>query len=186
MKRRRRCHGCAFDYHFMNDEGEEQVSMLTMMDSSTGAVWMRVAESKGCSEKNEWVVRALVEELEEWGYRGKEVIIRRDQEPSIEAVKGKVVEYRTGKTIPEENAVGESKRNGRVEEAGKRVRDQAQVLKDQVEYRCGGKVKTDSDVMQWLIRWAAMVQTSFKVGAKETTAWLTMKGRKCELEVLTA
>ena len=71
-----------------------------------------------------------------------------------------------------------------MEEAGKRVRDQAKVLKDQVEYRTGGKVKADSDIMQWLIRWAAMVQTRFKRKANGKTAYEEIKGRKCNLEVV--
>ena len=73
---------------------------------------------------------------------------------------------------------------GRVEDAGKRVRDQARVLKDQVEYKCRGKIGLDSDVMQWLVRWSAMVITRFKVGKDGKTAWERMKGKRCDLEVV--
>ena len=145
---------------------------------------MRVVEEKGWSNNTEWVVRELVEELDDWRYRGEDLIIRSDQEPAIQSIKRKVAEYRTGRTMPEVNAVGERKGNGRVEEAGKRIRDQARVLKDQAEYRAGGKVKADSDVMQWLIRWAAMVQTRCKKGPDGETAYQRMKGRKCTLEVV--
>ena len=45
-------------------------------------------------------------------------------------------------------------------------------------------VKVDGDVMQWLVRWAAMVQTRFKVGSDGKTSWERMKGKRCDLEVV--
>ena len=130
-----------------------------------------------CIRDREWVVTAIVEALDDWGYRGEELILRSDQEGAIEVVKRKVAEYRVGRTMPEESPVGESSANGRVEEAGKRVRDQARVLKDQVEYRSRGKMDMEGDVMQWLVRWAAMVQTRFKEGKDGRTPWERMRGR---------
>lgn len=109
---------------------------------------------------------AIVEELEDWGYRGEDLILRSDPEGAIEVVKKKVAELRTGRTMPEESPVGESSANGRAEEAGKKIMDQARVLKDQVEYKCGGKMDVGCDVMQWLVRWSA------KDGK---TAWERMK-----------
>ena len=118
------------------------------------------------------------------GIGGEDLILRSDQEGAIENVKRKVAEYRAGKTMPEESPVGESSANGRAEEAGKRARDQARVLKDQIENKCGGKMNIDGDVMQWLVRWAAMIQTRFKVGGDGKTAWERMKGKKCDREVV--
>jgi hypothetical protein len=42
----------------------------------------------------------------------------------------------------------------------------------------------DGDVAQWMVRWAAMVQTRFKVGSDEKTAWQRMKGSQCGIEVV--
>ena len=42
----------------------------------------------------------------------------------------------------------------------------------------------EGDVMQWLVRWSAMVQTRFKEGKDGKTAWERMKGKKCDLEVV--
>lgn len=83
----------------------------------------------------------MVEELDAWGYRGEDLVLRSDQEGAIEVVKRKVSELRVGRTMMEETPVGESSANGRAEDAGKRVRDQARVLKDQLEYKAGWGVE---------------------------------------------
>jgi hypothetical protein len=67
----------------------------------------------------------LSEELDSWGCRGKKLILRSDQEASLESVRKKLAEYREGETLLEATPVGESGANGRVEEAGTRVRSQA-------------------------------------------------------------
>jgi hypothetical protein len=68
----------------------------------------------------------------------------------------------------------------KVEEAGKRVRDQAKVCKDQIEWKSKGKSDTGADVMQWVVRWAAMVQTRSKRGSDGKTAWQRMKEMSVE------
>ena len=58
------------------------------------------------------------------------------------------------------------------------------MLKDQIEYKCGAKMDVEGDSMQWLVRWAAMIQTRFKVGGDGKPAWERMKGKKCDIEVV--
>ena len=140
------------DYNFAGEGDEEVATWLTMVESKFGAVWSRVVERKGISEETEWVVMQMVEEIDEWGYRGEDVVLRSDQEGAIEVVKRKVAELRVGRTMMDESPVGESSANGRAEDAGKRVRDQARVLKDQVEHKTGEALEVDGDVMQWLVR----------------------------------
>ena len=54
------------DYHFMRDEGDEdQVPLITMVDSKTKAVWQRVVEEKGVGDKSAWIVRAMADELDD-------------------------------------------------------------------------------------------------------------------------
>ena len=64
---------------------------------------------KGVSEETEWVIKELVEELDNWGYRGEAVRMRCDQEPAIEAVRKAVMAIRKGETMPEGSPVGENR-----------------------------------------------------------------------------
>ena len=59
---------------------------------------------------------------------------------------------------------GESQSNGAVEEAGKSVREMAKVLKDALEVKLKSKILPDAVVLQWLIRWSAMLLSRYKVG----------------------
>ena len=44
----------AIDYHFMKDKnGEDQVPLITMVDSKTKAVWQRVVDEKGAAENQD-------------------------------------------------------------------------------------------------------------------------------------
>ena len=39
------------------------------------------------------------------------------------------------------------------------------VIKDMVEYRTNADMKFETNIMQWLVRWAAMLMSRYKVGA---------------------
>ena len=57
----------------------------------------------------------------------------------------------------------------------------ANVLKDMVEHRTQAKVNIDSNFMQWLIRWAAMLLSRYKVGPDGKTGYERRRGRKCRI-----
>ena len=50
-----------------------------------------------------------------------------------------------------------SQSNGRVEEAGKTVREFVRVLKEQIEGKTNVMLQCDDVIIQWMIRWAAMM-----------------------------
>ena len=95
-----------------------------------------------------------------------------------------LAEFRTGESIIEDVPKGESSANGRAEDAGKRVRDQAKVLKDQVEWKTDGKLKASGDGMRWLVRWAAMILSRYHKGKYGKTRWERRLGEPCPLEVV--
>ena len=67
------------------------------------------------------------------------------------------VKYHGGIVVQEGPAVGERQSNGLVEEAGKTVREFVRVLKEQIEGKTNVKLKSDGVIIQWMIRWAAMI-----------------------------
>ena len=64
----------SMDYNFAGEDDEKVGTCLTMVDSKSKAVWSRVVQGKGVCEETEWVIRAIVEELDDWGYRGEDLI----------------------------------------------------------------------------------------------------------------
>jgi len=178
----------SMDYHFMSkdDESAQKNPILTMVDEKTGAVYARAVGHKGIGDNNErqWVIESIVDELETWGYRGEEIIMKVDQEKAITAVRRAVSELRAGKTIPESPPKGESAANGRIEEAGKRIREYVRTLVDQIEYNAKMSVKSEDVIMQWAVRWAAMLINRYVVREDGKTTHERIKGRKCKDVVL--
>ena len=84
-----------------------------------------------------------------------------------------------GKVTPEQPPRGEHKANGAAEEAGRTVRDQARVLKLQMETRIGRKIALEEPITPWLIRWAAMSVSRSQVGKDGNHPYERQRGRKC-------
>ena len=119
---------------------------------------------------NDWVPKAMVKRLEEWGYGNKKVVLVSDGESSIVAVKNSMITLREPETIPEETPVGEPNAN-LAEGMVRRVREQARTIISQMESGTGGKINKDADIMQWAIRWAANLLSNYQVGEDGKTAF---------------
>ena len=65
-----------------------------------------------------------------------------------------------------------------VEEAGKTIGGFAKTFKDMIEDYIQEELPTDSVIMQWLGRWAAMVHSRLKLGEDGKTSFERQKGRK--------
>ena len=80
-----------------------------------------------------WLLKDMDEELKAWGYSGgpeENMIFKSDGERAIVAVGSALAKYHGGQITPEQPPRGESESNGRVEEAGKRIREMVKVYKD--------------------------------------------------------
>ena len=60
----------------------------------------------------------------------------------------------------------------------------AKVFKDMIEDKIEEEITSDSIIMQWLVRWVAMLYSRYKVGPDGKTAYERQKGRKCKMEVV--
>ena len=181
----------AMDYFFMAQQGERaaEFPMIVMLDEATGNRYMRAVGKKGLGEgtEMEWLIKDMSEELKSWGYSGgaeTELIFKSDGESSITAVRDRLGRYHGGKITPEQPPPGESPSNGRVEEAGKTIRGYVRVFKDMIEDKIKGKLGTDSIILQWLIRWAAMLHSRVSRGDDGRTAYERQRGRKCNMEIV--
>ena len=83
------------------------------------------------------------QELKARGYPGggqNALILKSDGEPALVAVREALARCHGGKITPEQPPRGEHQANGVAEEAGRTVRDQARVLKFQMEARIERKI----------------------------------------------
>ena len=179
------------DYFFMSQEDEKagENPILVAVDEGTGDKYARAAGSKGVGEEGEdhWLVKDLSAERKSWGHTGGEksrIILKSDNEKSIVASKPTRGRFHGGIVIPEHPAKGESQSNGVVEGAGRIVRDFVRVLKGQIEENTGGHIETDDVIIQWIVRWAAMLCSRYLVGKDGLTAIERRRGRKCKVPVV--
>ena len=190
-EREQRVPRVSIDYFFMSVEEEKASAnpMMVMIDEQNGNKYMRAVGRKGLGEgaDMEWLIKDMHEEMKAWGYTGgpnSEIIMKSDGEPAIVAVREAVAKYHGGKVTPEQPPRGESQSNGKVEETGKTIREMVKVFKDQIEEKANMELKAEDSIMQWIVRWAAMAYSRFKVGEDGKTAWERQKGRKCRIEVV--
>ena len=71
-----------------------------------------------------------------------------------------------------------------MEEAGKTIRGLAKTFKEMIEENIGEEIPVEAVIMQWLIRWAAILHSRFKIGKDCKTAYERRNVRKCNEEVI--
>ena len=86
-----------------------------------------------------------------------------------------------GKVAIEQPAQGGSQSNGTIEEAGKTIREFVRLLKDVLESNMQTKFGTREPIMQWAVRWSAMLVSRYLVGKDGRTAQERKRGRTCKI-----
>ena len=71
-----------------------------------------------------------------------------------------------------------------MEEAGKTVRELISVLKHNIENEAKMKLSGDDVIVQWMVRWAAMLCSRFLVGKDGRTGYERRKGRRCRIPLV--
>ena len=181
----------SLDYFYMSQADEDACAnpILIMVDESTGEKYARAAGSKGLTgeDSSQWLVRDIAAELRSWGHAGGvagKIILKCDNESSIKALRDAVGRHHGGVVIPEHPAAKESQSNGVVEQVVQTVRGFCIVLKEQLEAKAGTKVTSDSSILQWVVRWAAMLCSRFLVGRDGQTPFERRRGRRCTQHVV--
>ncbi len=181
----------SMDYFFMSSKDEEakENPLIVMMDEETGEKYARAVGHKGVGTAGErdWLVKDMDAEMKAWGHQGGvsgHIIMKSDGEPAVVARRNAVAGYHGGRVSPEAPAKGESQSNGRVEEAGKTVREFARVLKEQIEEKADMEIDSGMAIVLWLVRWAVMLVSRYLVGKDGRTAYERRTGRKCRVPVV--
>ena len=147
------------------DENTSANPIMVMVDERTIDEYARAVGHKGMgnAQDMEWLIKDMSNEskvLRHPGGTAGNIILKSDREPAILAVRDALAKNHGGIVVQERPAVGESQSNGLVEEAGKTVREFVWVLK---EGKTNVKLKCDDVIIQWMIRWAAMMDSRYEL-----------------------
>ena len=158
------------------EESREHNTVLVCHDSRTGGVMSNLVEQKGIGDG--WIVEQVLQDIEDFGYSGKTIKVKTDQENAILDLQRDIVRRRAcGLTVPGNSPVGESQANGRVENANNRVEGIIRTLRSDLESALGVKISGTHPVFPWLVRWAGELITRQVVGENGKTAAETVRGR---------
>ena len=129
-----------------------------MKDESTGNRYLRAVGHKGV-EGMDWLVKDLHEELKSWGRMGGSggnIVVKKDGESSIVALREALAKYHGGVVTPETPPTGVSQAHGSVEDNGWQMCSMIMVYLNQLEEKANVKLQATDPILQWLIRWVAM------------------------------
>ena len=152
--------------------------ILVGHDRRTGGVTAHQVPVKGIGDG--WPARRVIMDLEEFGYAGTHIILQCDQENPIVAVQRRVMQDRRAPTTPKHSPVGESKANGAVENAVKRVQCQIGTLKLAVEKHIKKKITAEHPVFSWIIEWATTVLNRYVKGPSGQTPYKFITGKEAK------
>jgi len=179
------------DYFFMSREDEKASSnpILVILDEKSGSRYARLVGKKGLGGDGEmdWLVEDIVTTLKGWGHAGGaagHLILKSDGEAAILTVKNAVMQRLGGTCLPEQPAKGEKAENGRIEEAGKTIRQLFCTFLYRMERGVDDKIPLDADIISWIMRWAAICYSRFHVGQDGKTAWERLRRRSCNVPVV--
>ena len=94
-------------------------------------------------------VRAFLKEM---GLEHGDVVIKSDQEPSIQDLVQEIIRARApAKTIPEQAPVKSSSSNGHAERGIQSIEGHVRVMKDSLETKIGVSVPSNHDIVSWMV-----------------------------------
>ena len=86
-----------------------------------------------------------------------------------------------GRTIHESSPVGSSQSNGLIEPAFQDVEGQVRTMILAVESHLGEKIRSDHNLIPWLVEYAAVLLNRGQVGQDGKTAYGRLKGKAASL-----
>ena len=171
----------SMDYGFLGakaqlEETEELVKLtfLGVRDRESGAIASLALPVKGSGDG--YATKRMTETLDEWG-RG-ECVIKCDGEPAILELARAIKERRSERTQLEEAPRGEKRANGEAEATVGIVAGHVRTMKSALEAKIGLRISVERAIIKWMVEYAGVAYTRFKVGEDGRTAYQRLKGRR--------
>ena len=157
------------DYAFMHNFGDKdnKVTMLTVVDTESGATVATACPKKGHDPFVERVVRSG---LESFGLMS-DLIIQTDKEHGPMDVMRRVAAMRKSRMQLRRTPKGSSASNAFVERMHQTLEAMVRTMKEVIESKCGVKLRSDGPLITWMIRHASWLVTRFSVGEDGRTAF---------------
>ena len=143
----------------------------------TGMTMASVVPVKGTS--GQFAAMKVIEFIKECGAQGSEIIIKSDQENSIEALMRDVVKSR-GKeiTILETSPVGSSGSNGVVERGVQSIEGMIRTLRSAAEARMNIAIGPEEKILIFAAEYAAFLINRLEIGKDGKTAYERCRGKR--------
>ena len=158
------------------NDNEGPTPVLVMHDSIAKNVFAHAVPHKGTQHEGfHFAVQAVAANIESLGYQ--RIIVKGDQEPSLQAFLRRVRSHVRCECVPEQSAEGEPQSNGAAERAVQTIKGLCRTLRDALESNIKGPVPMDSPLMSWLVAHAGAVYRRHQIGADGRTAYYRNKGK---------
>ncbi len=153
-----------------------KLTVLCGKERSTGMYFATTVPTKGASGR--FAVDKAMDFIKEVGDSSCKIIIKSDQEPSMEYfIKDLIAAREDGRTCVEESPVRSSGSNGLVERGVQGVEGQIRVLFLGLEERLGVKLDPKWPVVTFIPEYAAYLLNRMEVGKDGKTAYERSKGK---------
>ena len=166
-----------FDYCFPGDEFGYKMTVLVGKERLSGMKFAITVPMKGSSGK--FAVDKALEFIEEVGDSNGRIIVKNDQEPSIQYFIQDMLKAREeGRTILEESPVKSSGSNGIVERGVQGVEGQIRALWLAFQDRLGKKIDSRERIVTFIPDYAAYLMNRMEVSKDGKTSYERTKGKK--------
>lgn len=161
------------DWMYLNDKKDDNNPILVIHDSECAGVWAVMDQKKG---DDGYVIRRASELISRLGYM--HVVIKSDQEPSMNEVNQKVRENlqkiresithymnagSAGQVVIVNSAVGDSAANQTIEHKIQRMQDQVRAIKLDVETHMKTDLHPSHSAWPWMIEYAAQTILMYRI-----------------------
>ena len=131
------------------------LTALVMKETMCDSVWAYALKSKSVAE-DPWVADQIVHDLNTIGMGQNRIIAKTDQEASVVELQSEIARRRADiGTSLENNRVGDSNSNGKVERAIRDVGNMVRTLKSALVCNAGMALDIDMTILPWLVTHAA-------------------------------
>ena len=169
------------DCFFMrDDEVDENVTVINYKEKHTKAFGAHVVKKKGLDAG---VAERIIKHIERWCCKDT-IIVKTDQEPSIQAVTDDMRRPRSGETIIDASKKYDSQSHSITERVVQTKEGQVRAMLLAFESRLDAKIPVTRIVITWLVEHVADILNKFAVGIDGGTAYDRIKGKEYHGEMV--
>ena len=163
---------------------KEKKPTLVRTDHESGRVWSYALTTKAVLSGDGWIQRRIAQDIDNVGHKDVKVMVESDQEHAMVALQKEVQRIRSAKSIPVNSPVGESERNGRIENTIRRVEDKFRTFKSHVETEAKITIEQDSPIHTWMVRWSGELISKYSPGKDGKTSYERIRGQPCRRPIV--